>query len=673
MHCPGLTSQIIMKTVANFRPVVAGLIALAALFLRMDSLQRLPVESDEIVYLRGVQAYAAGFRSGDPSVLFRDETPENPPLMKYLFGAALAMQEAATGANSAAVGDAADAAALRTTRALSAVFSAVAVFVLALASPAAGALLALHSLHVRYASAAMLEALPFAASLICVLAYTRSRFVWNRWTVLSAIALGAAAASKYLYCIVAIAILCDHAIDIVTRRNRTTAGIARRWWTPVAWGALSLVVFLLLNPYLWPDPFGRLLASLQFHGANAGSAVNNTRYVAWQPLLWLTSNATLRTSMLPAIIEPLTAAAAIFGVPALWRRQRVHALWIALGVVFLLLYANKWPQYALVVLAPLCIAAAAFLEEALRVVRSFDARRRPRIVAVAAVFAVVLSGCAWLGHNWHQGDPAFRSIVQEATTRMRDDEVLLFVPANPYVEPAVAALHRPFGIGDPIVSWDWSSARRLSANQTAFDFHTANSWLSEVAQHRMGVWLITYQPVLGDPSDSVRALLQRKAHALAVGWQHDEERTYSLTYFRFDDPFTAITSTQEFDAARIEGSYGREVGIRSAGCAQMNPSSAGGLLEVACLWRVAAQSSAPWNTQVSLRLFDAHGKQVLQSDQMIARSGLPTVRFDGTIFASYFLPLPESLAPGRYSLRVFPYGADAEYSPAVNADIEAGK
>jgi hypothetical protein len=659
-----------MKPISKLRLFIAGLTALAAFFLRVDSLQQLPVESDEIVYLRGVQAYAVGFRSGDLSVLFRDETPENPPLMKYLFGAVLAVQEAATGTNSAAIGDAADAAALRTTRALSAVFSTVAVFVLTLASPAAGALLALHSLHVRYASAAMLEALPFAASLICVLAYARARFVWNRWTVLSAIALGVTAASKYLYCIVALAILCDHALDVVGRRHRPTTEIARGWWTPVAWGALALGVFLLLNPYLWPDPFGRLLASLTFHSANAGATVNNTRYVAWQPLLWLTSNATLRTSMLPAIIEPLTAAAAIFGAPALWRRQRAHALWIALGIVFLLLYANKWPQYVLMVLAPLCIAAAVFFEETLRAVRLFDARRRPRNIAAAAAFAVVLTGCAWIGHNWHQGDPAFRSLVQEATTRMRDDEVLLFVPANPYVEPAVAALHRPFGIGDPIVSWDWSSTRRLSANQTAFDFHTANSWLGKAVQNRMGAWLITYQPLLGDPADSARALLQRKAHALAVGWQHDEERTYSLTYFRFDDPFTAITSTQEFDAARIEGSYGREVGIRSAGCAQMNPSSAGGLLEVACLWRVAAQSSAPWNTQVSLRLFDAQGKQVLQSDQLIARSGLPTVRFDGTIFASYFLPLPESLAPGRYVLRMFPYSADGEYSPAVSAHIE---
>jgi len=612
----------------NFRMIFAGLLALAAFVLRLDNVQRLPIDS------------------------------------------ALATQPApkADGAG--------DAALLQPARLLSAVFGAAAVFVLALASPAAGALLALHSLHVRYTATAMLEALPFLSALICALAHARAGFRWNRWTAASAVALGVTAASKYLYCVVGLAILLDYAAALLRRRK--SARDERAWPPPqwqalVAWGTLAVFVFLLLDPYLWPDPVGRLLSSLQFHTANAGAAVNNTRYVGWQPLLWLTSSATVRTSALPAMIEPLTLAAAIFGAPALWRRSRLHALWILLGTIFLFLYANKWPQYALSVLAPLCLSAAGFIDESFRGIRATARAALPvRRFAVLGLCALVFGAGAWIGGNWHQGDPAFRSAVQEAARRMRDDEALLFAPANPYIEPAVGTPLTVLGDGDglPIVAWDWSPARRLAASQTTFDFHTANHWLSEAAQGRMGVWLITYRPLMGDPADALRALMQRQAHALAVTQQREFERTYALTHFRFDEPFAAITGTQAFRDARIEEAYGRDVGLRSDGCAQLSAASAGGFLEIACLWRILPNSGAPWNTQASLRLYDSGGAQVLQSDQLIARSGLPTVRFDGVLFGGYFIPLPETLPAGDYQLRLFPYGADGEYAPRVSVDVK---
>ena len=119
----------------------------------------------------------------------------------------------------------------------------------------------------------------------------------------------------------------------------------------------------------------------------------------------------------------------------------------------------------------------------------------------------------------------------------------------------------------------------------------------------------------------------------------------------------------------MDASYGHPVGLNSDGCAQLRPARAGGLLEVSCLWRVEPHHALSWDTKISMRLFDVAGGQVLQSDQSIARSGLPTVRFDGVLLGNYFVPLPTDLRAGRYELRIFPYGGDGEYAPQVRMAV----
>ncbi len=636
------------------RLAVAALLAVLALVLRWQAATHLPADYDEAIYLRGAQAYADGLRAGNPSVIFTDDSPENPPLMKLLFGLALTTQPALPPVDTD-LNQPLPANLLHAARAVAVFFGACAVFLMALVSPAAGAALAIHTLHIKYASEVLLEALPFAASLLCVLSYQKSNRELNKWLALSAIALGVTAASKYLYCIVALAILADWLL------NMKRAALTLNARNVLVWGAVALIAFLVVNPYLWPDPVGRLFSSLTFHRANSSLAINAEKYVAWQPLVWLSAASTFRPDALWLRLDPIILVLAAAGVMALWRRQRVHALWLLLGLAFLLIYSNKWPQYPLIVVAPICLSAGLAVEALWRSIKN---RRQAAMEIHRNWPALIFSGvtavwCIWLGQNWHQADPSFQAAMNDVQQRIKPDEALLFAPANPYAELASRSAGSP--------AWDWRATQSLAPNQTALDFHTANRWLNDAAAGKMGVWLLTYQPFAGDPADNLRTLLQRQAHLLSPAFTQTYSRSYELTHYRFDSPYQPITSTAAFEEATVETNYGQQVGLGSAGCAQLRPAQAGGMLEVSCLWQTQSDTDLAWDTQVSLRLLDPAGNQVLQSDQMIARSGLPTVRFDGTLLGNYFINLPADLPAGQYQLRAFPYGKDGEYSPRVNA------
>ena len=53
---------------------------------------------------------------------------------------------------------------------------------------------------------------------------------------------------------------------------------------------------------------------------------------------------------------------AVIGLPALYRKNKPMFLWLVVGLAFLLLWNTKWPQYTLLVLAPLCVSAASGFE-----------------------------------------------------------------------------------------------------------------------------------------------------------------------------------------------------------------------------------------------------------------------------------------------------------------------
>lgn len=339
--------------------LVAGL----AWGLRWRAVSMLPGDYDEDDYLRAAQQYTALIRSGDWAGFTQTNyRAEHPPLSKILFGFSLLQSPPAPLIPDRPTSTSPDQNLpqdqLRDARSLGAVLGTLTVALLALVNPLAGLFLAVHAMTIKYVSQVMLEALPALTSLAMVLAYLQSKKQKAKtgWLMLSAIFLGLTAASKYLYCVAGIAILIDWFMDVRSGETRPVS-----WRSMLVWGLLAVAVFVAANPYLWPDPIGRLKESILYHaGYSTGAAeVANANYPAWQPLVWLnTSPYYWHEGVFLLGIDALITLLAFFGLGRLWKNARVHVLWLGIGLFFLLIWPTKWPQYILMLTAPLSLAAA---------------------------------------------------------------------------------------------------------------------------------------------------------------------------------------------------------------------------------------------------------------------------------------------------------------------------
>jgi hypothetical protein len=131
------------------------------------------------------------------------------------------------------------------------------------------------------------------------------------------------------------------------------------------WGALALLVFYAANPYLWPNPIGRLIESLSFHAAYSQSQhVQQSGYPWYQPFVWLFTPQPVRwhPTVIVTPLDTLTAALGVLGIRRMWDAYggngQVIVLWWGIGLLFLLLWSTKWPQYSLIMTAPVCLCAA---------------------------------------------------------------------------------------------------------------------------------------------------------------------------------------------------------------------------------------------------------------------------------------------------------------------------
>jgi ABC-type sugar transport system permease subunit len=363
-------------------------VVLIAAILRWHAVVKLPVDYDEDDYLRAAQQFTALIRSGDwGGFLQTNYRPEHPPLEKIVFGISLlsSPEEPLTPDRPTSAPPDADLPRdlLRPARTISAVFGTLEVCLLALVNPLAGLFLGLHAFTIKYTSQVMIESLPALTSLACVLAYLRwkkgtSNKV-NRGLIVSAVFLGLTAASKYLYGVVAIAILVDWSLE--ARR----VGSWRRFLVQAfIWGVLSFIVFFASDPYLWVSPFVRLKESILFHATYSTTAneVQSARYPLWQPLVWLnTTPYEWHPQAFYFAIDPLITLLAAFGIAGLWKKQRLYVLWLGVALFFLLIWPTKWPQYLLVLTAPLSLAAAeGVMALTIRPLRNWLAERKRKTV-----------------------------------------------------------------------------------------------------------------------------------------------------------------------------------------------------------------------------------------------------------------------------------------------------
>ncbi len=362
------------------RLLLIAMIVLLAAALREWAARRLPVDFDEPTYFAAAAGYADALRAGALAGLAdHDTSPEHPGLVKLLYAAVLLGQPAPPDDIGAPLEPLRGAAGPPLRRA-SAVFGVAHVLLLAVVSPAAGALLAVHTYTVKYTAQIYLEALPMFTATVCVLSYMaavrgthaktqsspskeglfnlansaslREAFFWT----ISAVALGLTAAGKYVYAVAGLAVVADWLWRAVAERR------PGRLLVLVGWGGLALLVFFAANPVLWPAPLPRLWASLAFHvGYSQSAYVAQSGYPWYQPFVWLL--APLPARWHPGIIvtplDTLTALLGVVGTVPLWRRGgRVIVLWWLIGLVFTLLWSTKWPQYSLVMTAPMCLCAA---------------------------------------------------------------------------------------------------------------------------------------------------------------------------------------------------------------------------------------------------------------------------------------------------------------------------
>jgi len=332
--------------------------------LRSRAVNMLPVDYDEDDYLRAAQQYAGLVRSGDwAGFMQTNYRPEHPPLSKIFFGFSLLQSperpiipDRPTSANP---DQSLPADQLHDARTLGAVLGTLTVALLALLNPLAGLLLAVHGMTIKYVSQVMLEALPALTSLAMVLAYLQSKKQKNRtgWLFASAVFLGLTAASKYLYCVAGIAVLVDWILDIQSGKVQTGA-----WRSILLWGFIAIAVFLAADPYLWPDPINRIKESVLYHAAYSSGAeeVKQYNFPFWQPLIWLNTSpyGWQPGHVFLLNVDIFVTLFAFFGLSRLWNKSRVFVLWLGLGLFFLLIWPTKWPQYILLLTAPLSLAAA---------------------------------------------------------------------------------------------------------------------------------------------------------------------------------------------------------------------------------------------------------------------------------------------------------------------------
>lgn len=350
------------------RVLGVGTVAAIALATRLLAVNVLPIDFDEDDYLRAGQQYAAGLQAGDLGVFTRDNyRTEHPPLSKIVTGIAIAPLPA-----SAEVPDrpttAGPAGSLpepqfTVARTVQAVFGALTATLLAVLSPLGAFWLAIHTWSIKYTSQVMLESVPAFFALATVMAYLVASRAGPRGRriglVAAAVAFGLACDGKYLYGVAGVAVVADWLWRSRPERPRDASAAARWIGGPLGWLLLAFVVFLLADPYLWPDPVGRLWASIAFHGGYASSdAVTSTGWPSWQPLVWLMGSVPFHApgTFIVAVDLPITILAAV-GLRRTWERQRVFALWLLVALAFLIVWPTKWPQYLLILSTPLSLSA----------------------------------------------------------------------------------------------------------------------------------------------------------------------------------------------------------------------------------------------------------------------------------------------------------------------------
>jgi hypothetical protein len=214
----------------------------------------------------------------------------------------------------------------------------------------AGLFFCFHSKTIKYTSQAYLDALPMLMIIICVLFLEKSFSGHKKYFWISSITLGIAGASKYYYLLIIFVLL----LMFFIRKKFSFREI-------VAYFLSAFFVFLLLNPNFWSDPLKQVIEIVKFHTAYSTSThVITSGYPWYQQILHLAKSVQWH----PQVFFFLTSDELVFGLSLVgfyfeFKEKKFTAYWLLIGIIFLLLWPTKWPQYTLFVTPVMALIAGA--------------------------------------------------------------------------------------------------------------------------------------------------------------------------------------------------------------------------------------------------------------------------------------------------------------------------
>lgn len=313
-----------------------------------------------------------------------------------------------------------------------------------------------------------------------------------------------------------------------------------------------------------------------------------------------------------------------------------------IGITLLATLTGKYASRHSAIVAPWLVICVA-------VVLAVMARRQPRLAYLAggiSLAALALGVWAWRADPLYANED-FRGAAAYLRVHAASDERVVLVSGH--FAPVFAYYYGDAGWiavpDDPVLNI-----------RHVLDYDLAAPYLNRDLAGASGAWLLEWQQDVIDPTHIVTELLRRQARGR---WYQEHTPAFHnlrLRHFRFARPYQPTPIPLPFQS-QVDVTAGPAHGLGALGCHVFEPPRAGdAAMEVACFWTLTRFSGLPLDTRVSLRLVNADGVWVAQSDQYLAAPyGLPNVTLDKSLAAFYVMEIPPDLPAGQYQFHAVPY------------------
>jgi len=348
-------------------------IVILAYSVREYTLKNLIADFDEPFYTNLSLDYANLIREKDiKGIASYYKNYEHPSLVKILYGFVLTSQEPIEKLYKKDLDmlkpiSVDGRAFMFSVRRTSAIFGTLTVFFTSLFNPIAGLFLGINTTAVHYTSIYYFESMATFFASMSVFSYLKwkkerifsdnnKRIVVKEdiWLLFSSAALGLTAASKYIYAIVGVIIIVDYFIDLLKCRRL----LIPKLFHLSIWGIGSIMIFFVFNPMIWINPIDKVIESIMFHfDYSKSDDVTKYDYPFWQPFVWLLGPQERYKTAIPIRLDVLILFFSALGLPSLYRKWRPMFIWLIVGLLFLLIWDTKWPQYIMLITTPLCFSA----------------------------------------------------------------------------------------------------------------------------------------------------------------------------------------------------------------------------------------------------------------------------------------------------------------------------